>query len=141
MDGLTQKQLYDKKYYQTNKGSMSSPGKLLQNKEWRKNNVNRTLYTSAKNRAKRKGLDFNIEIIDINIPEVCPILKVKLEPNQDETKRHGQTSPTLDRIDPTKGYVKGNIQVISYLANVMKNNATPEQLILFSNWIKTTYGH
>lgn len=44
------------------------------------------------------------------------------------------TSPSLDRIDPTRGYVRGNIQIISNLANRMKNNAKDEQLLRFSHY-------
>ena len=48
-------------------------------------------------------------------------------------------SPSLDRIDPNKGYVKGNVQVISRLANIMKSNASPEELRAFANWVNTNY--
>lgn len=48
-------------------------------------------------------------------------------------------SPSLDRIDARQGYVRGNVQVISMRANWMKGNATPAQLIQFSQWIDETY--
>ena len=44
------------------------------------------------------------------------------------------TSPSLDRIDPTLGYLPDNIQIISNLANRMKNNASDEQLLRFSHY-------
>lgn len=97
-------------------------------KAWCTNNRENYMYKQAKSRAKRKGIDFTIEISDIIIPENCPILGIKLIMG---TKDDYQSSPSLDRVDTTKGYIKGNVQVISSLANTMKNCATKEQLLLF----------
>jgi hypothetical protein len=92
------------------------------------------MYARAKSRAKAKGLDFNIEKSDINIPKLCPILGIELK--CDEGKPGGNdNSPALDRIIPSKGYTKGNVWVISQLANMMKHNANDEMLIIFANWV------
>lgn len=87
------------------------------------------LYRSAKKRALQKGLEFNIELRDIHIPKKCPILKVPLICST-------RYSPSIDRIYPDKGYVKGNIAIISVLANSMKANATPQELLIFARNIK-----
>lgn len=87
------------------------------------------LYFLAKKRAKEKGIEFNIEVDDITIPSVCPILEIPLTKNN---IGWAADIPTLDRIDPNKGYIKGNIKVISGKANVMKNNATIEELKKFT---------
>ena len=87
------------------------------------------LYRSAKKRALKKGLEFNIELRDIHIPKKCPILKVPLICST-------RYSPSIDRIFPDKGYIKGNIAIISTLANSMKANATPKELLIFSRNIK-----
>lgn len=87
------------------------------------------LYRSAKKRALQKGLEFNIELRDIHIPKKCPILKVPLICST-------RYSPSIDRIYPDKGYVKGNIAIISTLANSMKANATPKELLIFAKNIK-----
>lgn len=97
----------------------------------------RYLATCARRRAKNKGIEFDITHEDIKIPSHCPILGIKLKSHVGEGKHGGQNdSPTLDRIDPNQGYVKGNIQVLSHLANMMKSNATPEELHKFADWIK-----
>ena len=82
----------------------------------------------AKRRALLKNLEFNLEMSDIIIPKVCPILEVNLVIG---TKGNYEYSPSLDRIDNTKGYIKGNIQVISKKANSMKNSASIEELKKF----------
>lgn len=83
----------------------------------------------SKTRAKKYNLEFNIDLYDIELPEYCPLLNIKL----DYTTKNKCSSNTasLDRIDNTKGYIKGNIMTISYLANTMKNNSTLEQLQTF----------
>lgn len=97
---------------------------------YREENPHKFMYWSAKKRAKQFNLEFNIEIGDIIIPENCPYLNEKLTRIQGDGRQ--PYNPSLDRIDPTKGYVKGNIEVISNKANIMKNNASKDELITFS---------
>jgi hypothetical protein len=80
----------------------------------------------SKSRAKKKGFEHNITIEDIQIPAKCPLLGIELFPGSGNVCPN---SPTLDRIDSTQGYVKGNVWVISYKANTIKSNATPEELL------------
>jgi hypothetical protein len=74
------------------------------------------LFSAAKARAKAKDREFNIELSDIVIPTCCPVLGLSMK------------SPSLDRIDSSKGYVKGNVRVISKRANQLKSNATVEEM-------------
>ena len=90
--------------------------------------IKKYMYTSAKLRAQKKGIPFNIEEDDIIIPEICPILEVPLILGH---KGNYEYTPSLDRIDNSKGYVKGNIMVISKKANSMKNSASIEELKMF----------
>ncbi len=89
----------------------------------------RYLYSLAKSRAKLKKSEFTIELSDIFIPEFCPLLGLKLEMNSNNKWAH----PSLDRIDNSKGYIKGNIMVISFRANFLKNNASVEELVLLAH--------
>jgi hypothetical protein len=89
--------------------------------------------SSAKKRSKALMLEYDVSpsyLIGI-APVLCPVLN-------DYIKYGGGTktkmSASLDRIDPKKGYVKDNVQIICNLANMMKNEATSEELRLFSNW-------
>jgi hypothetical protein len=90
------------------------------------------LLRSAKHRSKVNNLAINITPEDIVIPEYCPILKIKLECSRVNASKN---SPSLDKIIPELGYIKGNIQVISNLANTMKWDANFEELVNFAEWI------
>jgi predicted nucleic acid-binding Zn-ribbon protein len=96
------------------------------------------MFRRAKTRAKEKGLDFNLELSDILIPKTCPILGVELICHKGRSG--GQpNSPALDRIDNNKGYLKDNIMVISHRANMMKVDASPEELVMFAEWVLSKY--
>jgi hypothetical protein len=88
------------------------------------------LLIRAKSRAKRKGLDCTITVEDIIIPPVCPYFQRPFD--------KARFAASLDRIDSNKGYVPGNVQVISRLANAIKWNASSEELDLFcQNWLSS----
>lgn len=72
-------------------------------------------------------MPFNIEPTDIVIPVKCPLLNVPIFSGHRAS--HAQ-SPSLDRVIPSLGYVKGNVWVISYRANAIKQDATLEELEL-----------
>ena len=97
------------------------------------NNIEKRLVISARSRAKKRGVTCNITHEDISIPEFCPILGIEL---QLSTGNGGsKNSPSLDRIDNSLGYTKGNVQVISNLANTMKSYASKEELVTFAKWV------
>lgn len=104
---------------------------------YRGRNLDRALYLECKRRAKKHGIPFDLEPIDISVPEICPILGIPLKMG---TGGPEDGSPSVDQIVAGLGYIKGNVQVISHLANRMKSNATPDQLRRFSEWIKKQYG-
>lgn len=93
-------------------------------------------------RAKRRAILFNREFAlsleDIEVPEYCPAIGIPLKVVTGRSGG-GQGSPSLDRIDNDRGYVKDNVQVISRLANQMKADASPEQLLKFADWIYRVY--
>lgn len=99
-----------------------------------KKNPKYHIWQEAKRRARRKRIDFNIELEDLPpIPDVCPILGIPLKSN---TNSFGpcDNSPSIDRIDNSKGYIKDNVIIISYKANRMKSNATIEELRRFADF-------
>ena len=96
------------------------------------------LLKRARYRAKKKGQPFDLELDDITISSYCPILGIPLHVNEGLIGGR-DNSPTLDRKSNDLGYVKGNVWVISQLANQMKSNASAEHLKAFSKWIKENY--
>ena len=114
------------------------PEQMLQRvKKWRYKNPEKAMLQRVRGRARRKKYEFNLELIDILIPEMCPILGITIDKIVTGIPKYN--SPSLDRIDNSKGYVKGNVMVISHKANAMKHNATPEELIKFAIWVMETY--
>lgn len=124
-------------WYEKNPGKKRSYYENSQEdkKKDRENNPKKYVLIRAKSRAKEKGLDFNLTEEDITIPTHCPILGIELVPNSPERK----CSISIDRIDPSIGYVKGNVWIISGQANVMKNNADLETLVKFGKWAASLY--
>lgn len=93
-------------------------------------------------RRSTKRSNTNKAEINIDVPYLetifpkdnkCPILGIdliwgvgKMTPN----------SPSLDKIVPEKGYVKGNVAIISQKANTMKQDSTQEDLSKIIDYIK-----
>jgi len=105
-------------------------------KEYRKSKQDEATLSSIKKRAKQKGLEFDLDVEDIR-GTTCPVFGIELQ--RGSKQGPSDSAPSVDRIDNSKGYVKGNVQVLSNLANKMKANATPEQLLQFAEWVFKTY--
>ena len=92
------------------------------------------MLSSAKSRAKEKGLMFDIHYEDVSIPNLCPVLKIPLIPSTDGSLN--DNSPSLDRMVPYLGYTKGNVKVISMKANRIKTDATSNELEAVLEYVK-----
>ena len=99
------------------------------------------LLRSAKQRAKSRGLDFNIDASDIDLPDKCPLLEIPLFSSYRGESKTYDNSYSIDRIDPRKGYIKGNVWVISYKANRIKNDATLDELETLVKNLKNYWEH
>ena len=86
----------------------------------------RKMWLRARFRAGLAGLPFTITLADIKIPDRCPVLGIILHKTKRSESR--DSAPTLDRIENEKGYIPGNVAVISSRANRIKNNSTPQEL-------------
>ncbi len=87
------------------------------------------MYRRAKDRAVKKGVPFNItaQYIKSIWPDNnrCPVLDVPLRVSKGQPS---DTSPSLDRIVPKKGYVRGNVIIVCNKANTIKSDASPKEI-------------
>lgn len=101
-------------------------------KEWRKNNRIRNLLNAIKSKCNFYNLPFNISEEDLIVPEFCPVLGIPLI----WTDKKSDNTPSVDRLIPVLGYTKGNICIISSRANLLKNNATIEEIEKILQYMK-----
>lgn len=76
-------------------------------------------------------LDYLLEIYPKD--EICPVLGL---PFVWGTRKDKEFSPSIDRMSPKKGYVKGNIKFISYKANRIKSDSTVDILEKIMKYMK-----
>ena len=88
---------------------------------WR---VCRRKFSMKKCMSKRIGIEWNLQFGELNFPTHCPILDLELDYFAESTQ---ENSPSFDRIDSSRGYISGNVQIISWRANRIKNDGTPEE--------------
>lgn len=89
-----------------------------------KQDIIKVILGRVKNRAKKRNLEFNLDERDIFIPETCPVFGTPLIFNHE----NNDYWPAVDRLDNSRGYVKGNVNVMSYRANRIKSDASLEEL-------------
>lgn len=89
---------------------------------------------AARFRAKQAGVPCTIYYDDITVPDICPVLGIPLDGS------HFDTRPSIDRVIPAKGYVPGNIKVISMRANRIKTDSTIEELEKVLQYYKENSG-
>jgi hypothetical protein len=90
--------------------------RLQYHKDYNRKNREARLLRNARHRAHQRGMPFDLEIDDIEIPELCPVFGIPMH------------SPSLDRVDNSKGYTKDNTEVISMRANECKRDMTPMEI-------------
>ena len=123
----------NRKYYRKNLQ------KMYQKRYWDNQKVENRIHYRVKHRAKRQGIPFDITPEDIKIVDKCPVLGIDIVKHHNKKGYH-PNSLSLDRIYPEKGYVKGNVRVISARANLLKNDATIQELELVLKDLKDIWG-
>lgn len=97
----------------------------------------KTILLKIKSRAKARGIPFTLDLdylVSI-APKTCPVLDVELNWCFRSSKPTAN-SPSIDRLNPNLGYVRGNVAWLSYRANRIKNDASLAELKKLINWIE-----
>ncbi len=81
-------------------------------------------FIHKKSNAKQAGIEWSVEFGEIEFPVNCPVLGIELDYWSD---RRQDNSISFDRIDNSKGYVSGNVIIMSWRANRIKNDGTAEE--------------
>ena len=101
-------------------------------------------FNHCKDRVKKYKLDFDLDLEYLRsiypTDSKCPILGYVMKPSQG-LLGGDDYSPSLDRINPRLGYVKGNVEFVCSLANKMMSNASGKDLVRFSKWIDERYNN
>lgn len=117
---------YKRWWYTTEAGKAA---RKRNERKWKKN-LKSTLVMRARARGRKAGLGATIKAADIEWPTHCPVLGIPLDYETPRGKRSARNPnlPSLDRWDNSKGYIPGNVFVISLRANALKGNATADEL-------------
>jgi hypothetical protein len=102
----------------------------------------KNLLKAAKTNARNKSLEFSLEIKHLfPLPTMCPILNIPLDYTSDNAQKNKikNNKPSLDRINNARGYTKDNVQIISWRANRLKNDATLKELRLLGKWAESLF--
>lgn len=130
---------YQKRWYKANKEKIRLDGKsyyqanrkriLRYQFELRNRNPLKFMLDQARRRAQKHNWKFSVTADDLGIiPTHCPIFNVKLTYKRDGSGKIPANLATIDRINSKKGYVKGNVQIISWRANDLKKNITMKEM-------------
>jgi len=127
---------YRRDYYKKNKEHLKEESALHHKRQQKDRNYRlRKSFNVRRAEAKKREIPFEITFDDLEFPKKCPVLGVKLDYNL-KGKRN-DNSPSIDRIDNTKGYIKGNVHIISWRANTLKSDASlVEMKLLFEYFLK-----
>lgn len=116
-----------KKEEERNERMTSKWGTNWKDKEWRKSEICHAMREKFKNKktsAQYSKWGFSLSFEDLEWPQVCPVLGIELDYFASKT---AENSVSFDRIDTSKGYEKGNVMVMSWRANRIKNDGTAEE--------------
>jgi hypothetical protein len=112
----------------------SPEGRLLsnaRNEKYRATRYVSVMLAQTKFRAKKLHLKFDLIPGDILVPTTCPVLGIPIRRGRGRT----DNSPSIDRVIPSRGYIRGNVRIISFRANAIKRDASSAELRDIADYI------
>lgn len=100
--------------------------------DYQKQHPFEAMFYRRKNAAKHEGILFTIKIKELIVPSVCPVLGILLQHGRENL----DSSPSMDRVVPDKGYIPGNVKIISLRANRIKSDGTVEEHLKIIEYMK-----
>jgi hypothetical protein len=96
----------------------------------------KTKFNNKKHNCNKTLHQFDIEFGDLEWPTHCPALGLELDYATFGSYRMPENAASFDRIDPSLGYVKGNVVIISWRANRIKNDGTAAEHRAIAEWLE-----
>ena len=142
-----------KRYYRSEKGRAATAARAEryeasgQDKVWRKARYARPesrasqLVAAAKNRALKTGVDFDITFDDVYpsvLSGLCPKTGLHFDLAPHAALRRHPLAPSIDRIDSSKGYVRGNVQIVCNWYNLAKHELSETEVLAFCRAVVDT---
>lgn len=102
-------------------------------------NVSKFKYSRIKTEARRRNIAFDLTFVEyeqlVSFAKVCPIFGITLDYDMwSNNKQMRPAMASLDRLDNSLGYTKDNVVMLSCRANILKRDATLEELVMLGNW-------
>ena len=125
---------------------LSNPEKVCKTRyNWRKTNPIRAqvsaLVEAAKRRSREQKVPFDVDLMSRAAIETrmlalpfCECCRVDLAIGSN--KKAKANSPSIDKINPSLGYVDGNVAILCFRCNTIKQNATADELLCIGSWLK-----
>jgi hypothetical protein len=108
-------------------------------RDWKINSPVKPLLSVARARALKRGMEFSIVEADLKpFPTHCPILGIELNYRRGGRGIAAPNAASLDRRDSSKGYIKGNVAIMSVRANTIKNGGTAAEHFAIAEWMERT---
>jgi hypothetical protein len=105
---------------------------------WTKEEYAARMYRNLRKRAKASNIAFDLDVTDLVIPDVCPVLGIEISLIS-KGPGYRADGPSVDKLIPNLGYTKGNVRIISGRANRLKCDGTPEEMELVLKDLQQIY--